>query len=141
MKSHFANLTMKSLSAAGLAVALVLGHPTNSSAKALPVKKTIHTLEDKVSLKYIGSNSRSIIFHLQFENPNANAFTLLIKNETGDVVYEGQFNDVHFSKDIYLAVDEMELHPTFVIRSEKQVVEQSFSINRKFTEKTVVTKL
>jgi len=141
MKSQFANLTLKSLSAAAVATALLVGNPMSSTAKSLPVKKAIHTLEDKVSLKYIGSNSKSVIFHLQFENPNANAFSLLIKNEVGDVVYEGLFNDVHFSKNIYLAVDEMEIHPTFVIRSEKQMVEQSFSINRRFTEKTEVTKL
>jgi hypothetical protein len=141
MKSQIVNLTMKSLSAAAVTIALVVGNPMSSLAKPLPVNKTIHTLEDKVSLKYIGSNSKSVIFHLQYENPSANAFTLLIKNEAGDIVYEGLFKDVHFSKDIYLAVDEMEINPTFVIRAEKQVIEHSFSINRKFIEKTEVTKI
>jgi hypothetical protein len=121
--------------------ALFLSNPSISGASPVKGKNKTIITESQVSVQYIGFNESSLIFRVQFENTDAKKFYLIIKNDAGDVVYESQFSDVHFSKAIHLPKVDGEIHPTFVIRTANSSVERSFSISRKYTENVEVTKL
>jgi hypothetical protein len=120
--------------------ALFLSNPSISHAS--PVKdKTKQVTEAQVSVQYLGFNETSLIFRVQFENTDAKKFSLIIKNDVGDIVYEAQYSDVHFNKAIHLPKVDGEIHPTFVIRTGNSSVERSFTVSRKMTENVEVTKL
>ena len=121
--------------------------PFNSSAnnggeKTTRAKTTTTPLaESQMSVKYTGANDKGLTFNVQFENPGAQKFILVIKNTEGEVLYQAQFHDVHFNKTIQFLQDEEEIRPVFIIRAGKQELLQSFTINRTVTEQIEVTKL
>lgn len=138
---------MKTQITKAIAVALtsvvILVSTTTSQANGggINSKKTSLT-EEQVSVKYQGTNDNNIIFKVEFENPTAEKFSLIIKNDNGDVVYHQQFTDAHFSKSVFFQNTDSEIHPTFIIRSgnNNEVVRQ-FSVNKTIVENTVVTRL
>ena len=120
---------------------VLLGNPFTSKANGGSNGKTSLT-EEQVSVKYVGTDDNNIIFKVEFENPTAEKFWLIIKNDNGDVVYHQQFSDAHFSKSVFFQNTDTDIHPTFVIRSSNnsEVVRQ-FAVNKTITESTVATKL
>jgi hypothetical protein len=121
---------------------MLIASPFNSKAndnkeKAVPVS------DKQVSVQYTGTNENSVVFRVKFNNPTAQKFSFIIKNQAGDVLFSGQYTDVNFTKTIHLLKDEEEMNPTFIIRAGNQTIENSFSINGNAdaTEDVVVTKL
>ncbi len=82
-----------------------------------------------------------MVFHLEFENKTGEKFFLIVKNDAGEVVYQNSFTDVHFARNIRIANDDSEMHPTFVIRTSTEQVERKFSVKSKISENFVVTNL
>lgn len=115
------------------------------SAKANNNKEKEVTVvsEKQVSIQYSGYNENSVVFRVGFENPTAQKFSLIIKNDAGDILYQGQFNDVNFSKAVHLLKDDSEMNPTFIIRVGNQRIERSFKVNTTSTaaEEVVVTRM
>jgi len=133
---------VKVFSAAVLAIALFLTSSLSSFAGSLNDKKPANLTDERVSVKYVGTTESSVVFHVQFENPTAEKFWLIIKNDVGEVVYRKEFTDAHFSKSVFFQKEEVgDITPTFVIRNSKDEVVRQFSVNRTLTENTVVTKL
>ena len=142
MKSKFVNFAVKSVSALAAAVVLLVSNPLTSFANAVPEKKHNQPIDAQVSVKYTGSNSKTVVFRLTFENPKAENFSLIIKNDVGEVVYEEQYSDVHFAKNIFLDVEDAQVHPTFIIRTADQSVERTLSVDKRVAEDGVaVSKL
>ncbi len=134
---------VKGIAVALTAVVVLVSNPLASRANGggINSKKTSLT-EEQVSVKYQGTNDNNIIFKVQFENPTAEKFWLIIKNDNGDVVYHQQFSDVHFAKTVFFQNTESQIQPTFVIRSSNNSeVVRSFQVSKTLTENTVVTKL
>lgn len=104
-------------------------------------KKTSLT-EDQVSVKYQGTKDNSLVFKVEFTNPTAEKFSLIIKDDNGDVVYNQQFTDANFSKTVLFQNADTEIHPVFIIRSANgsDIVRQ-FAVSKTLTENTVVTRL
>ncbi|HVU57421.1 MAG TPA: hypothetical protein VHD83_20300 [Puia sp.] len=103
--------------------------------------KKANLKDDQVSVQYVGSSDNQVVFHVEFENPTAEKFWLIIKNDAGDVVYRKQFSDAHFSKSVYVLKEDTEIRPTFIIRNSNNEVVRKFSVSNVVTENTVVTKL
>src|SRR5450631_3276651 len=122
------------LSAIVMAVVLLISNPLSSQANGINDKKPSGLTEGQVSVQYIGSNDNNVIFSVKFENTTAQKFWLIVKNDAGEVIYRQQFNDVHFSKSLFLEKDATEIHPTFVIRKGNDEVSHSFVVNRTLTE-------
>lgn len=120
---------------------VLVSNPMTSKANEGGSKKASLT-EEQVSVKYQGTSENNIIFKVEFENPTAEKFSLIIKNDNGDVVYHQQFTDTHFSKNVFFQNTDSEIHPTFIIRTanNNEVVRQ-FAVNKTLTESTVVTRL
>jgi hypothetical protein len=140
MNSKIVNFAVKSVSAVATAVVLLVSNPVNSYANSIDDKKNNQSIENQVSVIYAGSNSKAVVFHLTFENPKAEKFSLVIKNDVGDVVYEAEYSDVHFDKNIFLDAQETQVRPTFIIRTATQEVERSMSVNKKSGEAATVAK-
>jgi hypothetical protein len=122
------------------AVALVAS-PLASHANGGGAKKS--SLSDaQVSVKYVGTSDNQVVFQVQFENPTGEKFSLIIKNDAGDVVYHQQFTETHFAKNVYFQNTDSDIQPTFVIRSASgsDVVRQ-FHVVTTVTENTTVTSL
>jgi hypothetical protein len=130
--------------AAALTTAVILvSSPLISQANGGGINSKKTSLNDEqVSVKYQGTSDNNIIFKVAFENPTAEKFTLIIKNDNGDVVYHQQFSDAHFSKSVFFQNTDSEIHPTFIIRSANNTeVVRQFQVNKTLTESTVVTRL
>ncbi len=132
---------LKAGSLVAVAGLLLVANPTNTFATPVKGKNVSHVTEEEVTVQYSGTDANSFVFRVQFENPSAQKFSLIIKNDEGVTVYQDQFNDVHFSKIVRLSKEDLDIHPTFVIRTANGEVKRSFSVNRKITEDVVVTKL
>jgi len=132
---------MKSNVVSALVVAVasfvVMSTPTFANGGG---NKKVSLTEEQVNVKYVGSDDNNVIFKVEFENPTAEKFWLIIKNESGEVVYHRQFNDAHFSKNIIFQ-KEGDIQPTFVIRNSNNEVVRQFSVNTTVTENTTVTAL
>ena len=132
MKSNF----VKTLTAAAVAVVFFA-----SSAFANEGGRKAGLTDEQVNVQYVGATQNQVTFRVEFENPTAEKFWLIIKNDAGDVVYRKQFSDVHFSKSVFVLRDEADIRPTFVIRNNAGEVVRQFSVTSTVVENTVVTKL
>jgi hypothetical protein len=140
MKPVFSKLNFRK-SASVLAAALLLSLGSASANAAPIIEKIISPVDQAVSVNYVGATENNIVFHLEFNNTAGEKFWLIIKNDAGDVVYQQANKDANFTKTIRLPKEEVEMHPTFVIRTANDQVERKFVVNRKVSEKVTVTKL
>jgi hypothetical protein len=142
MKTNFVSTrVVKAISVIVAAIVLFVSNPLSSQANGINDKKPSGLTDGQVSVQYVGSNENNVIFSVKFENPTAQKFWLLVKNDAGEIIYRQQFSDVHFSKSLFLEKDASEIHPTFVIRKGSDEIAHSFVVNRTLTENVVVTKL
>jgi hypothetical protein len=142
MNTNFFNTrVVKTIAVALTAVVLFVSNPLASLANGGGTEKTASLTEAQVSVKYLGTNDNGVIFKVEFENPTAEKFWLIIRNDNGDVIYRQQFNDAHFSKSVFFQNTDSEIHPTFVIRNGNNEIVRQFAVNKTLTENTVVTRL
>lgn len=132
MKSNF----VKTLTVAAVAVVFFA-----SSAFANEGGRKAGLTDEQVNVQYVGATQNQVAFRVEFENPTAEKFWLIIRNDAGDVVYRKQFSDVHFSKSVFVLRDEADIRPTFVIRNNSGEVVRQFAVTSTVVENTVVTKL
>ncbi|HVS98810.1 MAG TPA: hypothetical protein VHE54_20115 [Puia sp.] len=124
-------------------IVILVSNPLASQANGGRTdNKKASLTEEQVSIKYVGSENGQVVFHVEFENPTAEKFALIIRNDNGDVVYHQQFADAHFSRNVYIANVDTDIQPTFIIRgaNNSEIVRQ-FRVSRTITENTVVTRL
>jgi len=133
------NTIAKSVAAGIVAVLLLVASPFTGKANN---NKEEARFESQVSVQYAGASDNAVMFRVQFANPEAQKFTLTIKNEAGDVLYRGHFNNTNFSKTVHLLNEENEMSPVFIISSGDRKIERSFTVNRTTgtTEEVVVSK-
>ena len=126
--------------AVALTSIVLLSNPFTSKANGGNGKTSL--TEEQVSVKYQGTKGNSIVFKVEFTNPTAEKFSLIIKNDNGDVVYNQQFTDANFAKTVTFENADSEIRPVFIIRSASngEIVRQ-FSVSKTLTESTVVTRL
>ncbi len=87
------------------------------------------------AVQYVGATDQGVVFNVKYDNATAEPFSLIIKNEYGDVVYQQQFKDKNFEKKVLLTKEPGEARLTFIIRSVSANVKQTFDIST--TTKTV----
>jgi hypothetical protein len=141
MNTNLSTRVVKAITVAVAAIVLFISNPLTSQASGGNHKKTATLNDEQVNVQYVGTSNNSVVFRVEFENPTAAKFWLIIKNDAGEVVYRKQFNDAHFAKSVYFQQEESDIHPTFVIRNGENEVVRQFAVNRTVTENTVVTRL
>jgi len=138
--NSFGTRVVKALSVAVVALVFFVSNPLTSLANGEINKKSGLT-DGQVSVTYVGADNNNVVFRVEFENPTAEKFWLIIKNDAGEVVYRKQFSDTHFAKSVTFQQEDADIHPTFVIRNGENEIVRQFAVNRTVTEKTIVTKL
>ena len=130
----------KIVAVAFTAALIVAGNPLTTLANGGENKKA--ATEQQVTVKFQGASNNTIAFKVEFDNPTGEKFALIIKNDNGDVVYSQAFNDVHFSKNVYIADTEYDIHPTFIIRkADNTEIVRQFQVSKTITESTTATQL
>jgi hypothetical protein len=132
--------TVKVLAVAAVALVFFISNPLTSLANGGGNKK-ISLTDKQVSVQYVGTNNDFVQFRVEFENPTAEKFWLIIKNDGGEVIYRKQFSDAHFAKTVSLQKQEADMHPSFVIRNGSSETVRQFAVTNTFTENTVITEL
>jgi len=140
--NSFSNRVVKGIAVALTAVVVLVSNPLTSQANGgRNNNKKASVTDEQVTVKYQGTRDNNVIFKVEFENPTAARFWLIIKNDNGDVVYHQPYTDTHFSKNVTFQNADADIHPTFVIRNGSNEVVRQFAVNRTITEHTVVTRL
>ena len=140
MNTKTKNHALKVIAVALTAVLFLFGSPLTSKANGGP-KKSASITEAQVSVTYQGVSDNSLVFKVNYENLSGQKFWLIIKNDAGDVVYQQHFTDTYFGKTIYFQNTDLNITPTFVIRTGNDEVVRQFQVNKVITETTVVTGL
>ena len=142
MNTNLSSRVVKVIAVALTAVVVFVSNPLTSQANGGGIKKSSSVTDEQVSVKYQGTTENHIVFKVEFENPTAEKFWLIIKNDNGDVIFHQQFNDTHFAKSVFFENTDTEIQPTFVIRTgnNNDIVRQ-FHVNKTITENTIVTRL
>ena len=139
MKLHFG----KTIASAAVVALLFVSNPLTSVAGTVKGKgnEKAGVVNEQADVQYAGANEGAYLFRVEFNNPSAQRFTLIIKNEQGDVVYNEKFSDVNFDKTFHLPYDGSDIQPTFIIRTSNGDIKRSFYVSRRVVENYQVTKL
>jgi hypothetical protein len=142
MNTNTKNHAVKAIAVALTAFVILFSSPLTSKANDGGSKKSSSTYDAQVSVTYQGVSDNSLVFKIDYENPTAEKFWLIIKDDNGDVVYHHQFSGANFSKSIFFLNTNADINPTFVIRtaSNTDIVRQ-FQVSKILTETTLVTGL
>jgi hypothetical protein len=123
---------------AALALFFATAFSTGSFATDSPNKST--TTAKTFDVKYMYSVEDGFVFNVKYDNLSAGYFDLLIKDETGETLYQRSFSDKTFSKKFQLS--KSLIKAVFIIRPQ-QAAEQSFEVmvQSRVTEDVVVSRL
>jgi ATP-dependent protease HslVU (ClpYQ) peptidase subunit len=141
MKPVFANFNLKKSASVLAAAALLSFGSAKVQAAPSVIEKIISPTENQVSINFVGATENSMVFHLKFENKTGEKFTLIVKNDAGEIVYQNSYTDSLFERNIRILNEASDIHPTFVIRTASGQVERKFSVASKISEKFEVTTL
>jgi hypothetical protein len=141
MNTNTKNHAVKVIAVALTAVMFLFGSPLTSKANGGGSKKNSTITDAQVSVTYQGVTNNSLVFKVDYENTTGGKFWLVIKDDNGDVAFQQQFSDAHFSKTIFFQDTDTQINPTFVIRNGNNEIVRQFQVNKIITETTVVTGL
>lgn len=99
--------------------------------------------ESPVAVKYLGAQDDMILFNVSYNNPGADKFCLIVKDQDGAALYQRVFNDKSFYKQFRLPkADRNKI--TFIIRNYKDAdIARTFevNVNSHFVEDVAVKKV
>lgn len=98
----------------------------------------------KGDIQYVGKSNNYLTFNIDYPNKDQKKFVVqLIDKATDEVLYEREYKDSAFNKNIYLLVENTSCTVTFRIKSGKESLQQSFNIDTetKVIDDLAVTKL
>jgi hypothetical protein len=139
MKRTFLKIVSKKFLTAAAIIAL-FSVATATNAKAGEVKKSDLNLS---AVEYTGTVNNNVSFNIKYDNEAGSDFSLIVKNENGEVIYSHVYNDKNFSKKVVIReLPEDGGNVTFIIKSNDADIKQSFNINTVTTavSNVVVTK-
>ncbi|MBS1597356.1 MAG: hypothetical protein JST75_03965 [Bacteroidetes bacterium] len=132
---------VKSVASIAAVALLSVSNPLTSVAGTVKGNEKSTVVNEQADVKYAGANESAYLFRVEFSNPSAQKFSLIIKNEEGLVVYNEKFSDANFDKTFQLPYDGTDIQPTFIIRTQNGDIKRSFYVSRKVVENFQVTKL
>ena len=95
-------------------------------------------------VKYVGVIDNQFVFQFNYDNAAGEAFTITVRDEVGNLLYSGKFNDKKFSKQFRM--DKTELgnsNLSFILTSQNDKQSQVFKVSTvsRVVDDVVVTKL
>jgi len=142
MKKHSINSIAKKFFLGSLSAAILFLSVQRTYAGTPVIKQGTEVSAPRASFTYLGNHEDALRFGVQYTNESGAPFRIEISNETGEVVYRGNFREKQFSKTFELpkSLDFSKL--SFVIRAGKEKFGETFSINvfTKTVEDVVVSR-
>jgi hypothetical protein len=84
---------------------------------------------DPVAVRYLGAQDDMLVFNVSYDNPQGSKFTVAIKDQNGNPLYQDNFKDKLFYKQFRLPKADKD-RIVFVIRSgEEAPVVKAFAVN------------
>jgi len=115
------------------------------SQVAIAQARTVAVVEPAagtVSVKHIGNPDGTVVFQVQYDNQAGNKFTLIIKDNDGNVIYQDTYSDKKFDKKFQLPQGETD-KLQFIIKGPKNNTIQTFEVktHSRMIEEVVVRKV
>ncbi len=90
---------------------------------------SIKTPADITSIvKFVGQSEQGLVFSLKYENLDAKNVSFVLKNQDGDILYQGTFTDKKLNKRIVLDNGSNVSSLSFIVKTSKGKYVQNFSI-------------
>lgn len=120
---------------------LVLALVVNTVPSSLMAQDN-ETPKPAAAIKYLGNNNDQLLFQVDFENKEEESFTLIIKDEEGNTLFNGRFRDKSFTKKFMFDRSEMGASRLeFTIGTGKGKQTQVFQVATRVVEDVVVTRM
>ena len=143
MKRTFLKTLSKRFIAAAFLSSVIIMH-ANASEKIPGIAniKVVETLPIG-EITYAGNEGNMLSFNLKFENITGEKFTITIKDENGDVLFAGVYNEKTFAKKFKFVNGASYGKLNFSIYTEGSSLEETFVVNtvQKTIDEVTVTKL
>ena len=129
MKQTFLKLSGKKLITATFLSASILFTSFNSNAAINKGNIEIVSGEN-TNIQFAGSTSDALLFKVHINNEKGDNFTVIVKNNNGDVLFIKSFNEVNFQKQFKVLKGEQDgNHYYFTITSTNKSLEDSYEIS------------
>lgn len=92
---------------------------------------TVTNKAEKVLVKYIGSNDDGVFFNVKYNNEKSENFNIVIKDQSGEELYSGTFDDKNFDKKFLLPKDNDANYITIALTSRKENFVQTYNVSIK----------
>ena len=123
MKRTFVKIASKKFVTATAIAALL-------SITALNNVKAGETTVANAPVVYSETVNNNVLFNIKYANPTGSDFSMVVKNESGEVIYAKHYSDKNFSKRVLInELPEEGGNVTFIIKSNDGDLKQSFNIS------------
>jgi hypothetical protein len=100
--------------------------------------------DHKTELKFIGNMENQPVFELNLGNIEEDEYTVIFRDENGNVIYTDKFKGANLTKKFLLKSDELgDAILNVVVKSKNRNTTEVYSINRShsYVEETVINKV
>ena len=121
-----------------LTAAIVTGSSAlEATAENISDKMEIVSSNIQSNVEFKGASDDAFLFEVKVENPDAEKFTLEIRDDNGKIISSKNYSETNFIKEIKLSNEEITAHYNFVVKTENNEPEHTFivSITTKAAEK------
>lgn len=118
---------------------LILSQAAAAQTKMVAVMEPVAST---ASVKHIGNPDGTVVFQVQYDNQAGDKFSVIIKDNDGNVIYQDTYSDRKFDKKFQLPQGETD-KLKFIIKGPKNNTIQSFEVNTlsRMVEEVVVRKV
>jgi hypothetical protein len=111
-----------------------------SKADSVIAKKT--SIEDNATISYIGEQQEGLLFNVTYNNISGKSFTVFVKDEAGNILYQDYFNGKNFNKKFLLLKGDLIKKISFSVTSKNIALTQDFNIDitSKVVENVIVSR-
>ena len=104
---------------------LILSQAVAAQTKMVAVMEPVAS---SASVKHIGNPDGTAVFQVQYDNQAGDKFSVIIKDNDGNVIYQDTYSDRKFDKKFQLPQGETD-KLKFIIKGPKNNTIQSFEVN------------
>jgi predicted amidohydrolase len=100
--------------------------------------------ETPAFVKYIGTQDDMFVFTVAYSNPEGTAFTIIVKDQEGDKLYQSTFKEKDFNRQFRLPTSDKNSKVVFIFRDAKgNDMAKAFEIkvNSRYIDEVAVKKL
>jgi len=120
-----------------LTAAIVTGSSAvDASAENISNKMEIVSSNIQSHVEFKGASDDAFLFDVKIENPDADKFTIEIRDDNGKIVLSKNYSEKNLVTEIKLSNKELTAHYNFIVRAENKEPEHTFvvSINTKVAQ-------